>query len=137
MSNLCVAGDTKIKIKYPESVGDQYGVWYWNVLEKEIQIEDLEDYVIMRECEMYDSNAPQIKVLSYNTETDEQEWAPITAFAQTSPKAKVMKFLFRGPTSGPRDLVVTPEHKIYTENRGYVMAKDLAKTDHIKFNEDL
>jgi len=131
MSNLCVAGDTQIKIKYPESVGDQYGVWYWNVLEKEIQIEDLEDYIIMRQCEMYDSNAPQIEVLSYNTETNQQEWAPITAFAETSPKAKVMKIT--DEESG-KSIVVTPEHQVFTKNRGYVMAKDLTETDELVIN---
>ncbi len=131
MSNLCVAGDTKIKIKYPESVGDQYGVWYWNVLEKEIQIEDLEDYIIMRQCEMYDSNAPQIEVLSYNTETNQQEWKPITAFAETSPKAKVMRIT--DEESG-KSIVVTPEHKVFTKNRGYVMAKDLTETDELVIN---
>jgi hypothetical protein len=131
MSNLCVAGDTKIKIKYPESVGDQYGVWYWNVLEKEIQIEDLEDYIIMRQCEMYDSNAPQIEVLSYNTETNRQEWAQITNFAETSPKAKVMKIT--DEESG-KSIVVTPEHQVFTKNRGYVMAKDLTETDELVIN---
>jgi ribonucleoside-diphosphate reductase alpha chain len=128
MSNLCVSGDTKIRIKYPESVGDQYGVWYWNVLEKEIQIEDLEDYIIMRQCEMYDSNAPQIEVLSYNTETNQQEWKPITDFAETSPKAKVMKIT--DEESG-KSIIVTPEHQIFTKNRGYVMAKNLTETDEL------
>ena len=128
MSNLCVSGDTKIRIKYPESVGDQYSTWYWNILEKEIKIENLEDYVIMRQCEMYDSNAPEIEVLSYNTETNQQEWAPITAFAETSPKAKVMKIT--DEESG-KSIVVTPEHKVFTKNRGYVMAKDLTETDEL------
>ena len=132
MSNLCVAGDTKIKIKYPESVGDQYGVWYWNVLEKEIQIEDLEDYIIMRQCEMYDSNAPQIEVLSYNIESNQEEWKPITAFAETSPKAKVMKIT--DEESG-KSIVVTPEHKVFTKNRWYVMAKDLTETDELVFTD--
>lgn len=131
MSNLCVAGDTKIRIKYPESVGDQYGTWYWNVLEKEIKIEDLEDYVIMRQCEMYDSNAPQIEVLSYDTKTNQQEWKPITAFDETSPKAKVMKIT--DEDSG-KSIVITPEHKVFTKNRGYVMAKDLTETDELVIN---
>jgi ribonucleotide reductase alpha subunit len=131
MSNLCVSGDTKIKIRYPESVGDQYSNWYWNVLEKEIKIEDLEDYIIMRQCEMYDSNAPQIEVLSYNNESGKEEWAPITAFAQTSPKSKVMKIT--DEESG-KSIVVTPEHKVFTKNRGYVMAKDLKETDELVIN---
>jgi len=131
MSNLCVAGDTKIKIRYPESVGDQYGTWYWNVLEKEIKIEDLEEYVIMRQCEMYDSNAPEIEVLSYDIETGEKKWKPIIAFSQTSPKAKVMKIT--DEESG-NSIVVTPEHKVFTKNRGYVMAKDLVETDELIIN---
>ena len=131
MSNLCVAGDTKIKIKYPESVGDQYGTWYWNVLKKEIKIEDLEEYIIMRKCEMYDSNAPQIEVLSYDIETDEKKWAPITDFAQTSQKAKVMKIT---DEETGKSIVVTPEHKVFTKNRGYVIAKDLIETDELVIN---
>ena len=131
MSNLCVAGDSKIRIKYPESVGDQYSTWYWNVLEKEIKIEDLEDYVIMRQCEMYDSNAPQIEVLSYNIESNQEEWKPITAFAETSPKAKVMRIT--DEESG-KSIVVTPEHQVFTKNRGYVMAKDLIETDELVIN---
>ena len=128
MSNLCVSGNTKIKIKYPESVGDQYGTWYWNVLEKEIKIEDLEEYVIMRQCEMYDSNAPQIEVLSYDIETSEKKWAPITDFAETSPKSKVMKIT---DEETGKSIVVTPDHKVFTKNRGYVMAKDLVETDEL------
>jgi ribonucleoside-diphosphate reductase alpha chain len=131
MSNLCVSGDTKIMIKYPESVGDQYGVWYWNVLEKEIKIEDLEDYIIMRQCEMYDSNAPQIEVLSYDIVTGEQKWAQITNFAETSPKSKVMKIT--DEESG-KSIVVTPEHQVFTKNRGYVMAKDLTENDELVIN---
>jgi len=137
MSNLCVAGNTKIRIKYPESVGDQYSVWYWNVVEEEIEIEDLDQYIIDRECRIsyyaaYEGDpcvdVPQIEVLSYNTETNQQEWAPITAFAETSPKAKVMKIT---DEETGKIIVVTPEHKVFTKNRGYVMAKDLVETDEL------
>ena len=140
MSNLCVSGDSKIRIKYPESVGDEYCIWYWNVLEKEIKIEDLEDYIIMRDCEMsYDKvsdddpceHVPQIEVLSYNIESNQEEWKPIIAFAETSPKAKVMKIT--DEESG-KSIVVTPEHKVFTKNRGYVMAKDLTETDELVIN---
>ena len=140
MSNLCVSGDSKIRIKYPESVGDEYGIWYWNVLEEEIKIEDLEDYIIMRDCQMsYDKvsdddpceHVPQIEVLSYNIESNQEEWKPIIAFAETSPKAKVMKIT--DEESG-KSIVVTPEHKVFTKNRGYVMAKDLIETDELVIN---
>jgi len=134
MSNLCVAGDTKIRIKYPEPVFNDIGeVFDWRVYEIEISIEDLENYISDRIstiaclCE----DVPQIEVLSYNTETNQQEWKPITAFAETSPKAKVMKITDEG--SG-KSIVVTPEHKVFTKNRGYVMAKDLIETDELVIN---
>jgi ribonucleotide reductase alpha subunit len=137
MSNLCVAGDTKIRIKYPEPVGDQYGVWYWSVYEDEIKIEDLEDYIIMRargaaHDKVSDdhpcADVPQIEVLSYDLVTGEEKWSVVTAFAETSSRAEVMKI-----TDGRFSVVVTPDHKIYTINRGYVMAKDLTVYDQLLF----
>jgi len=106
MSNLCVAGDTWIKIK-PNSF-----------TAIDMQIKDLQPYL----------NDGDIEVLSYNIETDKEEWKLITAFAETSPKSKVMKIT--DEESG-KSIVVTPEHKIFTKNRGYVMAKDLVETDEI------
>jgi ribonucleoside-diphosphate reductase alpha chain len=142
MSNLCVSGNTKIKIRYPEPEYEDYGgdIWNWYVVEEEIEIEELEQYIIDRECRIshyaaYEGDpcedVPQIEVLSYNTETNQQEWKPITAFAETSPKAKVMKIT--DEESG-KSIVVTPEHKVFTKNRGYVMAKDLLETDELVIN---
>lgn len=137
MSNLCVSGDTKIRIKYSESVGDQYDVWYWNVFEKEIEIQELEDYILDRDYQInhykaYENapceDAPQIEVLSYNIETSKEEWKPITAFAETSPKSKVMRIT---DEKTGKNIVVTPEHKVFTKNREYVMAKDLTETDEL------
>ena len=134
MSNLCVSGDTKIKIRYPEPIYNDIGeVSDWRVCEIEIHIEDLEIYlsdriaIIACLCD----DVPQIEVLSYNIETNQQEWAPITAFAETSPKAKVMKIT--DEESG-KSIVVTPEHQVFTKNRGYVVAKDLTETDELVIN---
>jgi ribonucleoside-diphosphate reductase alpha chain len=134
MSNLCVAGDTKIKIRYPEPIYNDIGeVFDWRVCEIEIYIEDLENYlsdriaIIACLCD----DVPQIEVLSYNTKTNQQEWKPITAFDETSPKAKVMKIT--DEDSG-KSIVITPEHKVFTKNRGYVMAKDLTETDELVIN---
>jgi ribonucleotide reductase alpha subunit len=142
MSNLCVAGDTKVKIKYPESICDDIGEIYdWKVYEEEIEIGDLDEYISSREIGIMSykvsdndpcEDVPQIEVLSYNTETNQQEWVPITAFAETSPKAKVMKIT--DEESG-KSIVVTPEHKVFTKNRGYVMAKDLTETDELVFTD--
>jgi ribonucleoside-diphosphate reductase alpha chain len=141
MSNLCVSGDTKIKIRYPEPKYDDIGEIYdWKVYEEEIEIGDLDEYIIDRECGIshyaaYEGDpcedVPQIEVLSYSTETNKEEWKPITAFAETSPKARVMKIT--DEESG-KSIVVTPEHKVFTKNRGYVMAKDLVETDELIIN---
>jgi ribonucleoside-diphosphate reductase alpha chain len=142
MSNLCVSGDTKIKIRYPELVAPynhDEKKCNWKIFEVLIDIEALEFYIEDRDfdiidikrCNISPDQVPQIEVLSYNTETGKEEWAPITAFTQTSPKAKVMKIT--DEESG-KSIVVTPEHKVFTKNRGYVMAKDLTETDELVIN---
>jgi hypothetical protein len=138
MSNLCVAGNAKIKIKYPEAIYDDIGEIYdWKVYEEEIEIEELDEYISSRKIRIMSykvsdndpcEDVPQIEVLSYNIETNQQEWKPITAFAETSPKAKVMKII---DEETGKSIVVTPEHKVFTKNRGYVMAKDLTETDEL------
>jgi intein/homing endonuclease len=139
MSNLCVAGDTKIKIRYPEPVAPynhDEKKCNWKIFEVLIDIEALEFYIEDRDfdikrCKISPDQIPQIEVLSYNTETGKEEWAPITAFAQTSTKSKVMKIT--DEESG-KSIVVTPEHKVFTKNRGYVMAKNLVETDELVIN---
>ena len=75
-----------------------------------------------------------VEVLSYDVDGDPSkalDYNQITAFAQTSPKAKVMKIT--DEESG-KSIVVTPDHKVYTKNRGYVMAKYLKETDELIIN---
>ncbi len=122
MSNLCVAGDTKIRIEYPVSIGS-----CWELCSAEIEIRELEDYFLDREREVSfrkESDVPKIQVLSYDTEKGERVWSPITAFAQTSPSAKVLSL-------NDGRVILTPEHKVFTENRGYVEAKDIQGTDQL------
>jgi ribonucleotide reductase alpha subunit len=119
MSNLCVAGDTKIRIKYPVPIGS-----CWELCKAEIEIQELEDYFLDREREISlrkESDVPKIQVLSYDTEKGEVVWSNITAFAQTSPNAKVVSF------NGW--VILTPEHRVFTENRGYVEVKDIMGED--------
>jgi ribonucleotide reductase alpha subunit len=130
MSNLCVSGDTKIKTRVVTYIDNGDGaneVRYGSV--NETTMIGLEQFI--KAGLLF--NWQRVEVLSYNFQSNQEEWAPITAFAQTSPKAKVMKIEFKGPVSGPRSIVITPEHKIYTQNRGYVMAKDLQRDDRVKF----
>jgi ribonucleotide reductase alpha subunit len=123
MSNLCVAGDTKIKVRITtakEVVGNTTNTYRLPPLE--IEIQQLQEFIeegLSLDC---------VEVLSRDVDTANQEidYHKITAFAQTSPKAKVMKIT--DEESG-KSIVVTPDHKVYTKNRGYVMAKHLKETD--------
>ena len=115
MSNLCVSGDTEITIEF------YYGKDY---VRKTISIKNLDGYI-------NDSNYKDLKVFSYDIDNKLNTTASITAFAQTSPKAKVMRIT--DEESG-KSIVVTPEHKVFTKNRGYLMAKDLTETDELVIN---
>jgi ribonucleotide reductase alpha subunit len=131
MSNLCVAGDTQIYVDVNLEKPDIYDLC------KSIAT----DYVGLRNSisfytkiqnlqKLIDSGVKieNIEVASHSFEEDFFAMRPITAFAQTSPKAKVMKIT--DEESG-KSIVVTPEHKVFTKNRGYVMAKDLIETDEL------
>ena len=131
MSNLCVAGDTKIYVTVDlgkpdifdlcESIATGY-ISLMSQVSFTIKIEDLQKLI---------DNGVKIKnieVASHSFENNFLTTKPITAFAQTSPKAKVMKIT--DEESG-KSIVVTPEHKVFTKNRGYVMAKDLTETDEL------
>ena len=101
-SNLCVSGDTQIEVKIDGQ-------------EKTMNIKDAVNLLKNKE----------IEVLSMNTETGEKSFKKITNGAMTNKKAKVLKIIDEEGNS----LTCTPEHKIYTKNRGYVMAKDLVEDE--------
>lgn len=124
MSNLCVSGNTQIRIRYVKPQHNDVGQIYdKEVFNEEIQIKELEPYIR--------NNSNTIEVLSYDIETGEQKWASIIAFAQTSPKSKVMKITHE---ETGKSIVVTPDHKVFTKNRGYVMAKNLTENDELVIN---
>ena len=70
----------------------------------------------------------EIKVESKNIDTGVVEYKTVTNAALTSKNAQLM--LIEDEETGKR-IKCTPEHKIYTKNRGYVMAKDLREDDEI------
>lgn len=109
MSNLCVAGETKIKIDCEPYI---------------IEIKDLQSYL----------NKSNVKVLSYNIENNEPQMEKILAFAQTSTNAKVIKIK---TNLGSEEITLTPEHKVFTNNRGYVMAKQLNLYDQLVFISEM
>lgn len=108
-SQLCVAGDTIITI-----ASEDFGVM-------DIEIQDLRAYL---------EKHKDLSILSMDLNTGSNEFKKIQAFAQTSPKAKVLKIT---DSETGKCIKVTPEHKVYTSNRGYVMAKDLKEDDKLVF----
>ena len=103
-SNLCVAGDTSIQIKYGDG------------LIADIPIEMIQEF---------NNKYGDLKVKSFNTTSKKIEYKKIDKFAKTSNKTKVLKI-----TDGTGQFIkCTPTHKIWTENRGYVTAEELVETD--------
>jgi ribonucleotide reductase alpha subunit len=106
-SNLCVSEDSIINIIY-------------NNEEHRVDIKTL--------VELFNEDK-NILVKSYNIDSDIFEYKELLAAAMTNAKAEVLEII--DETSNKR-LICTPEHKIFTTNRGYVMAKDLDSEDKLK-----
>ena len=111
-SNLCLTGDAIVTVKNSEK-GEV----------KNITLEDL----------INNFSKNEILVLSYNEKTKENEFKLVTAAALTQKNAKLMQI--KDLESG-YVIRCTPEHKIYTKNRGYVMAKDLKTEDELLINKN-
>jgi ribonucleotide reductase alpha subunit len=105
-SNLCVTGDTVVDIAI-------------DGVRKKVSIQQLND--------LYQANS-SIDVASFNTVTDTIEYKPVVASAMTNPTTKVLKIT---DTVTGYTIKCTPEHKVYTRNRGYIMAKDLKADDEL------
>ena len=105
-SNLCLTGDTLV-----------------NVIVDNAHISIRLDNIIS----IFESGK-EIKVESKNIDTGVVEYKTVTNAALTSKNAQLM--LIEDEETGKR-IKCTPEHKIYTKNRGYVMAKDLREDDEI------
>ena len=64
-------------------------------------------------------------VKSYDTTTGEFVWSQVTAAAKTA----IVSELIEIDDDHGNVIRCTPEHKIWTKNRGWVMAKNLIETD--------
>lgn len=74
-------------------------------------------------------NNEEIYVKSYNLEKNEIEFNKILNGVLMNSKAKVLKI--EDEESG-KYIICTPDHQIWTNNRGWVMAKELIETDVLK-----
>lgn len=106
MSNLCLVGDTILTVRTQDN----------NIVNK-----SLRDIVESDE---------HFEVLSYNIESDKQEYKRITHRYLTAKNAKLLKLT---DTKSGKSIKCTPEHKVFTLNRGYVEAQHLKETDILVF----
>jgi ribonucleoside-diphosphate reductase alpha chain len=105
-SNLCLTGDTQLKLlrsdDKEEAMSLSSFVEAWNY-----------------------GGMNGVKVRSYNTETGEFVWENVSAAAKTATVTELMEI-----EDEKGNLIrCTPDHQIWTQNRGWVMAKDLTETD--------
>jgi ribonucleoside-diphosphate reductase alpha chain len=68
-----------------------------------------------------------MKVLSRNNNTGKDEFRQVKAAAMTRKNASLMKITDENGNS----IVCTPDHRIYTKNRGYVEAQNILETDEL------
>lgn len=107
-SNLCLAGDTKI-----DAIVDGEPLFGTTIA-------NLVDIIPNHE----------VRVLSKNISTGAVSYKPVYAGAMMNSSAEVMRI--EDEETG-KFIECTPEHKVYTKNRGYVMAQDLNEDDILDF----
>jgi ribonucleoside-diphosphate reductase alpha chain len=106
-SNLCLTGDTEVYVI----------------------IDKIPTKITLEETNKAFGYSQEIKILSFNLETLEAEYKKVTASALTQKNAKLIKITDEESGASIR---CTPEHEIFTENRGYVQAKNLKPEDKLK-----
>ena len=103
-SNLCITGDAKLDC----------------IINGEARF-DVSLYDVV-------NTNSEIKVNSYDIETGVYEYKLITAAKLMNEDAQILKIT---DDKTGRSIRCTAEHKIYTKNRGYVLAKDLNEDDEL------
>lgn len=110
-SNLCcVTGDTMI-----------------NVI-----IDDENKHLTINQVEQLVNNGREVYAFSYNIETGEYQYKLIEAAMLTEKDAELLRITCE---STGRSVVCTPDHRIYTKNRGYVQAQDLNRDDKLVISD--
>ena len=105
-SNLCLTGDAELKIIHTDGTE---------------RTMDLASFV---EVWQY-GGMNGVKVRSYNTATGEFVWSEVSAAAKTATVTELMEI----EDEKGNVIRCTPDHQIWTQNKGWVMAKDLAEID--------
>ena len=110
-SNLCITGDSLLTVMIDNQI-------------KEMNIKD-----VIAEFE----ENKDIYVLSYNIDKKVNEFQKVLEGQLMSESAELLEI--EDDETGFK-LICTPEHLIFTKNRGYVMAKDLTEQDELLINSN-
>lgn len=76
-------------------------------------------------------NKIKCKVKSYNTKTNKIEYQDILDYYNNGYSDQLLRLTFIDSSGNKISIECTPDHKIYTQNRGYVRAGDLVDSDDI------
>ncbi len=107
-SNLCLSGDTRVKCLIGSAVS-------------ELTLSEINDLIW---------NGVSISVLSKDIEKEEVSYQLVTNSALTKNSTLLMEIF---DEDSQKSIKCTPDHKIYTKNRGYVEAKNLKEDDILDF----
>ena len=110
MSNLCVSGNSMVTVKLPN--GDL----------TDLTIRELAAYVY------YD----RLEIKAADPETGEEGFYPLVAWAKTSDSRQVVRVTDEATGAS---VVCTPDHKIFTKNRGWVEAQHLTGEDDLMLED--
>ncbi len=86
--------------------------------------------ITLKEIVELHNNDVRIQVLTFNTHTENIEWVPVEAAQLTRPNAELVE-LEIDTIHGVKTLRCTPDHPVYTNNRGYVRADELTEEDDL------
>ena len=107
-SNLCLTGDSKVDVIFKSQ-------------KLTVDLEEIGSLLLQDE---------NLSVKSYNIENGDIEYKKVEAFAKTNPDAEIIEIT---DEDTGKTIRCTPDHRIYTKNRGYVEAQYLEETDELLF----
>jgi ribonucleoside-diphosphate reductase alpha chain len=113
--NPCLTGDSIITVKDHDTTADSITIAEGGIYQ--IPLKQL--------VELYETSTLPPMILSYNTELKQLEWDMLDNAALTREKASIIELVL---DSG-ETLKLTPDHKVFTENRGWVEAAQLTEED--------
>lgn len=105
-SNLCLDGNTLVECK----------------------VDGVEKTITMLELDEHFKNGSHLKVLSRDVESNIDEWCEVVDSGMTNQDAETLKIT----DENGNHIICTPEHLVWTENRGYVKAIDLVENDELR-----